>query len=138
MLTLEMEGDDRLSSWFGYGLLWGLAALTNTSLMAWLPFSGCWLAYQLHRRGKRFVVPAVLSALVFWATLMPWLVRNYSVFGKAVFIRGDLGVELRTGNNSLAEGWWVPTFHPGNNSFLYDQYKQMGEAAFDAEQADLA
>ena len=40
LLTLEMEGDDRLSSWFGYGLLWGVVALTNTSLIAWLPFSG--------------------------------------------------------------------------------------------------
>ena len=54
MLTLEMEDDDRLWSWFGYGLLWGIAGLTNTSVLAWLPFSGCWLAYQLHRRGKRF------------------------------------------------------------------------------------
>ena len=104
MLTLEMEGDDRLSSWFGYGLLWGIAALTNTSVIAWLPFSGCWLAYQLHRRGKRFVVPVVLGAVVFWATLTPWLVRNYSVFGKPIFVRGDLGVELRVGNNPAGRG----------------------------------
>ena len=138
MLTLEMEGDDRLRTWFGYGLLWGIVALTNTSMIAWLPFSGCWLAYQLHRRGQRFLVPVVLSALVFWATLMPWLARNYSVFGKPIFVRGDLGAELRTGNNPLAEGWWVPAYRAGNNSFLYAQYKQMGEAAFDEEQAYLA
>ncbi len=138
MLTLEMEGDDRLLSWLSYGLLWGIVALTNTSVIAWLPFSGCWLAYQLHRRGKRYLVPAVASALVFWATLTPWLVRNYSVFDKPVFIRGDFGVELRTGNNPQAQGWWVPTYHPGNNSFAYERYKQMGEAAFDAEQAQLA
>jgi 4-amino-4-deoxy-L-arabinose transferase-like glycosyltransferase len=30
MLTLEMEGDGRLWSWFGYGLTWGIAGLTNT------------------------------------------------------------------------------------------------------------
>jgi 4-amino-4-deoxy-L-arabinose transferase-like glycosyltransferase len=138
MLTLEMEGDDRLWSWFRYGLLWGITALTNTSVIAWLPFSGCWLAYQLHRRGKRFVMPAVFSALVFWATLMPWLVRNYSVFDKPVFIRGDLGVELHIGNNPQAEGWWVKTYHPGNNSYLYELYKEMGEAAFDAREANQA
>ena len=138
MLTLEMEGNDRISSWIGYGLLWGTAALINTSMLAWLPFSGCWLAYRLHTRSKRFALPAVVSALIFWAVLTPWLVRNYSVFHRPVFVRGDLGVELRVGNNPQAEGWWVPAYHPGNNSFLYEQYKQMGEAAFDAEQGHVA
>ena len=57
MLTVEMEGDERSSSWLGYGLLWGVAALTNPAALSFLPFAGCWLVYQLHRRGKRFVVP---------------------------------------------------------------------------------
>ncbi len=52
MLTVEMEGDERSSSWIGYGLIWGVAALTNPAAMAFLPFAGCWLAYQLHRRGQ--------------------------------------------------------------------------------------
>ena len=38
---------------------------------------------------------------------MPWLVRDYSVFGEPVFVRDDLGDELRVGNNPQAEGWWV-------------------------------
>src|ERR1019366_10515081 len=48
-------------SWIGFGLLWGVAALTNPSALSFLPFAGCWLVYQLHRRGKRYVVPALLS-----------------------------------------------------------------------------
>src|SRR5664279_2168120 len=138
MLTLEMADDDRLWSWCGYGLLWGIAGLTNTAVLAWLPFSGCWLAYQLHRRGKHTVVPVLLSAVIFWLTLMPWLARNYSVFDEPVFVRGDLGVELRVGNNPLAKGWWVPAYHPGNNSFLYDRYKRIGEREFDNELGDQA
>jgi 4-amino-4-deoxy-L-arabinose transferase-like glycosyltransferase len=138
MLTLEMQDDDRLWSWFSYGLLWGIVALTNTSVIAWLPFSGCWLAYQLRRRGKRFVVPVVLSAVVFWMTLMPWLARNYFVFHEPVFVRADLGVELRIGNNPEAQGPWVPTYHPGNNRALYAIYQQMGEVKFSTEQGQLA
>ena len=57
MLTLEMEGDRRLSSWFGYGLLWGIVGLTNPSALSFLPFSGGWLAYQLHRRRKGWLLP---------------------------------------------------------------------------------
>jgi len=138
MVTVEMEGSDRIWVWVRYGLLWGLIALTNTSILAWLPFSGCWLAYRLHRAGKRFLAPVVISGLVFWATITPWLVRNYVVFDKVIFIRGDLGSELRAGNNSLAQGTWVPTYRAGNNPALFAQYKRMGEVAYDAEQARLA
>ncbi len=138
MLTVEMEGDGRLSTWIGYGLLWGVAALANPAALSFLPFAGCWLAYQLHRRGKRWVVPALLSAIIFWMAIMPWLARNYKALGRPVFIRDNFGVELRIGNNSLAEGIYVLAYHPGHNIVQYAKYKQMGEAAFCAEQGRLA
>jgi len=138
MLTLEMEDDARLSSWFVYALVWGIVGLTNTTVLAWLPFSGCWLAYQLHRHGKRFLVPVLFSAAVFWVTLMPWLVRDYVVFGRPVFIRDNFGNELRAGNNPLAQGWKVVKYDSGRDPFLLTQYKQMGEAAINSQQADEA
>jgi 4-amino-4-deoxy-L-arabinose transferase-like glycosyltransferase len=134
LLTLEMEADDRLWRWSCYGLLWGILALSNPSPLSWLPFAGCWLAYQRYRSGKVFVVPVLLSAALFWVVITPWLVRNYLVFNKVV-IRGDLGSEFRAGNNGLAGGTgFVPEYRPGNNEVIYAQYVRMGEAAFDAEQ----
>ncbi len=138
MRTLEMEDDSRLSSWFGYGLVWGLAGLINTAMLAWLPFSGCWLVYQLHHRGKRFLVPAVVSAVVFWLTLTPWLVRNYRVFDKPVFIRDNFGNEFRAGNNPAAEGWKVGSYDAHNNPALLPLYREIGEPGIDAIQADAA
>ena len=138
MLTVEMEGDDRITSWIGYGVLWGVIGLTNPSTLSFLPFAGCWLAYQLYRRGKRFVLPAIVGAVLFWMTMMPWLVRNYEVFHKPVFVRDNVGVEIRCGNNPLAEGIWVGMYHPSQNPILYRQYQEMGEAAYSAEQSRLA
>ncbi len=138
MLTLEMEGDRRLLSWFGYGLLWGVVGLTNPAALMFLPFSGLWLAYGLYRRKLGFVMPAVIGAAVFWLTLMPWLVRNYEVFHKPVFVRDNVGVEFRCGNNPLAEGIWVGMYHPTQNPLLFRQYKRLGEADYSAEQARLA
>lgn len=138
LLTLEMEGDDRLQSWLGYAVLWGFVALTNTAVLAWLPFSGCWLVYHLYRRGKRFVMPVVASAVVFWVVLTPWLVRNYVVFGQVVFIRDNFGNELRAGNNPLSEGLKVIKFDSGRDPYLLSLYKEMGEAAINAQQADVA
>ncbi len=138
MLTLDMEGDRRILSWFGYGLLWGVAALTNPAVLTFLPFSGLWLAYQLYRRRLGFLLPVAVAAGVFWLTLLPWQIRNYEVFHKLVFIRDNAAIEIRCGNNPLAEGIWVAMYHPSQNFLLFQQYKQMGESAFAAEQGRLA
>lgn len=138
LLTLEMEGDNRLWPWFRYGLLWGLVALTNTSLLSFLPFAGGWLAYRLYREGKAFLRPVLLSALIFWAVITPWLVRNYRVFHTFIFIRSDFGSELRAGNNPEAKGVWDPHYRTSDNKFLLLEYMQSGEVAYDAEQGRLA
>jgi hypothetical protein len=138
MLTLDMEGDARLTSWFGYGLLWGVIGLTNPSALAFLPFSGMWLAYSLYRRGRRFLLPAITGAVVFWLTLLPWLVRNYGVFHEPAFVRDNIGEELRCGNNPLAEGMWVGMYHPTQNKVEFERYKRLGEPAYAAEQGRLA
>lgn len=138
MLTLEMEGDGRLTSWIGFGVLWGVIGLTNPTCLSFLVFSGCWLAYQLIRHGKPFVLPAIVGAAMFWLTMMPWLVRNYAVFHKPVFVRDNVGVEVRCGNNPLAEGIWVAMYHPSQNPILYRRYQEMGEAPYSAEQGRLA
>ncbi|MGC2112779.1 MAG: glycosyltransferase [Candidatus Korobacteraceae bacterium] len=138
MLTVEMEGDEHSPSWIGYGVLWGVAALTNPAALSFLPFAGCWLVYQLHRSGKRWVVPALLSAAFFWMTIAPWLVRNYEAMGQFVFIRDNFGNELRIGNNPIAEGPYVLIYHPSQNDGLLAKYQRMGEIAFVAEQGRLA
>jgi hypothetical protein len=138
LLTLEMEGDERLSSWLGYGVLWGAEALTNTSALSFLPFAGCWLAFQLWRRSKPFLVPAAASAIVFWLTILPWMVRDYRVTGHFVLIRDNAGNELRVGNNPLAEGAYVLGFHPSQNAAVLARYERMGEYAFCADQGRRA
>lgn len=138
MLTVEMEGDNRISTWTGYGVLWGVAALTNPATLSFLPFAGCWLAYQLHRRGRRWLAPAAVSALIFWMTIMPWLVRDYEAMGHFVFIRDNAGNELRLGNNPLAEGIYVLAYHPSDNNLILAKYKRLGEIAFCEDQGRIA
>ena len=138
MLTVEMEGDERGSSWLGYGLLWGVEALTNPATLTFLPFAGCWLAYQLHRRGKRFVLPAAAGAVMFWMTIMPWLVRDYVVMGHFILIRDNAGNELRIANNPIAEGQYVLALHPSQSNLMLAKYKRMGEYDFCVDQGRLA
>jgi 4-amino-4-deoxy-L-arabinose transferase-like glycosyltransferase len=132
-LVLEMEELSGGLPWVGFGLLWGVAALTNSSLLSFLPASGLWAWYRRSRRGKRSFGGVILAALFFAATITPWLVRNYEVFAKFVFIRSNFGAELRLGNGPGADGTWMSYLHPTQNELALRQYEQMGELPYVAE-----
>src|SRR5258705_9217336 len=51
-LTLDLEERDGVRPWLEFGLLWAIAGLTNTSLLAFLPASGLWTWYRRWKRGK--------------------------------------------------------------------------------------
>jgi len=132
-LALAMEEKDGLMPWIEFGLLWGIAALTNTALLSFLPASGLWAWYRRAQQGKRSLAGAVLAAAVFVACVTPWLIRNYRTFGQFVFIRSNFGAELRLGNGPGANGTWMDYLHPTKNVAQLHLYRQMGEIAYVAE-----
>ncbi len=132
-LTLIMEERDGVFCWIQFGFLWGIAALTNTSLLAFLPAAGLWICYRRLRRGKHFLGGAAVSAVVFAICIAPSLIRNYQAFGKFVFIRSNFGAELRLGNGPGADGTWMEYLHPSKNIDQLRLYREMGEVAYVAE-----
>jgi len=132
-LALVIEEKDGLKPWLEFGLLWGIAALTNTSLLSFLPASGLWAWHRRARQGKRSLVGMALAAAVFAACITPWLIRNYETFGQFVFIRSNFGAELRLGNGPGANGTWMEDLHPTKNVAQLHLYRQMGEIAYVAE-----
>jgi 4-amino-4-deoxy-L-arabinose transferase-like glycosyltransferase len=132
-LAVNFEGLDGVAPWIGFGVLWGIAALTNPSLLTFLPASGIWVWYRRSKLGKRSLGGVLLSAAFFVAAIAPWLVRNYEVFGKFIFIRDNFGAELRLGNGPGADGTWMSYLHPTQNEFALQQYERVGEVAYVAE-----
>jgi 4-amino-4-deoxy-L-arabinose transferase-like glycosyltransferase len=132
-LTLEMEDLPGVQPWIAFGMLWGVAALTNTSLITFLPASGLLAWYRCWKKHRPALAGAFLASLFFAATLAPWLVRNYQTFGKFIFIRSNFGAELRLGNGPRADGTWMQYLHPSQNLTEMRRYQQMGELAYVAE-----
>jgi 4-amino-4-deoxy-L-arabinose transferase-like glycosyltransferase len=132
-LTLEMEDLTGVKPWIAFGMLWGVAALTNTSLITFLPASGLWAWYRCWKKHRLALAGAFLASLFFGATLAPWLVRNCETFGKFVFIRSNFGAELRLGNGPGADGTWMQYLHPSQNLTELRRYQQMGELAYVVE-----
>lgn len=130
LLTLVMDEREGITSWILYGALWGIAALTNTSVLAFLPVSGLWIWYHRLRKHRRSFGGIVLASAIFFAIITPWLYRNYKTFGQVIFLRSNFGAELRLGNGPGANGTWMEYLHPTQNVHEMRRYMQMGELAY--------
>ena len=133
LLTLRMaDAPPRPRAWIGFGLLWGVLAITNTAVLSMLPFCLLYLAWRLPLRSRQFVGLG-LCALAAGLVVSPWLVRNYDVFGKFVFVRDNLALEIHMANNEQSNGLWTRGEHPGNDPEAMRRFQQLGEIPFMAE-----
>jgi 4-amino-4-deoxy-L-arabinose transferase-like glycosyltransferase len=115
--------------WIIFGLLWGVIALTNTAVLSMFPFCLLWLMYRLPRDSRRFTGAAV-CILTTILVMTPWLARNYATFGKFVFIRDNLPLEMHMANNDRLTGLWTRDEHPGNDPQAMQKFQQLGEMRF--------
>jgi hypothetical protein len=134
---LELEESTRWRAWVWFGVVWGVLALANPSCLSVLPLAAGWIIWRRGRAGRPWLVRGVASALIFLALIAPWEIRNYRVFHKLIFIRGNLGAELRMGNgplaDTLADGTWMWWLHPTQDPLQYERYRQLGEVRYVAE-----
>jgi hypothetical protein len=80
----------------------------------------------------------VLSSVLFFLTLSPWLIRNYEVFGHFVFLRDDFGLQFRLGNWKGADGMLMAYLQPNLNNLEFEKFQRMGELAYAADCKRLA
>lgn len=136
LLTLRMTERAQTRDWIWFGLLWGLITLTNTALIILLPFCLAWLIWG----DKHFntgqdsawnpLSGAAISIIVLVLCVTPWTIRNYRVFGRFVFIRDNLPLELYEANNNASSGLWTRNEHPGNDPEAMRRFQELGEIRF--------
>jgi len=132
-LALELQDWPGYRGWILFGALYGVGALANPTMLAFLPFCGLWIWRQRYRRGLTSLRGVVLASVMFWIVLSPWLIRNYEAFGRFVFIRNDFGLQFRLGNGPSADGMLMPYFQPNLNKVELEKYQRLGELAYAAE-----
>lgn len=128
--SLHLSEQDEIKPWLGFGALWGFAALTNPSLLAFLPFSLAWPGCHLAKRSKRYVRSIVFALVTCVVVISPWMVRNQLVFHKTIFIRDNFPYEMRLGNFHDADGLSWMFIHPTRNFRQHAEYARLGELEF--------
>ncbi len=130
LVALNLRESRGPKGWVLFAALWGIGALANPSMLAFLPFCGLWIWRQRCKSGLPSVAGIVLSSTVFFLVLAPWLVRNYEVFGRFVFLRDDFGLQFRLGNWKGAEGMLMAYLQPNLNKLEFEKFQRMGELAY--------
>jgi hypothetical protein len=134
--------EHRYALWFVFGVLWGLIALSNASLLLCLPATMVWVAWPellgWRLSGKTFV-GAMLTCLAFAAVVAPWVVRNERVLHAFVLTRDNFGVELYQSTLERNDGFpWGTTVPLWTGDPEYRQYARIGEIAFVKMRGDEA
>lgn len=116
--------------WLCYGLLGGIAALTEPVILAVVPLLGLWTLYRRGRRKQPWKTPMAAAALAALAVLAPWFVRNYETFHHFIPVRSGFGLELYIGNNGYSQRWVNSALHLNHNDAELAEYEQVGEVAY--------
>jgi len=122
--------ESEFRTWILFGALFSIGGLANPTMLAFLPFCGLWIWRQRYQRGLPSLGGVVLSSVIFFAVLSPWVVRNYEVFGRFVFLRDDFGLQLRLGNGPYADGMLMAYLQPNLNKLELEKFQTMGELAY--------
>ena len=130
LLALELQEWPGLRGWVLFGALYGIGALANPTMLAFLPFCGLWIWRQRYRRGLPSLAGVALSSVVFFLVLTPWVLRNYEVFGRFVFLRDDFGLQVRLGNGPYADGMLMAYLQPNLCRPELEKFQRMGELAY--------
>ncbi len=168
VLALRMRavgGDERegasVRRWVVFGLLWGLIALSNPSLLLFLPVCGLWILWGVLLRTatnagaprsrpllaltwgssgqwRLQIIGVALASVVCLACIVPWVYRNWVVFHEFVPMRANLGAELYLGNGPGAIGLLMEYDHPFQDAAQLRLYSQMGEIKYAKMRGDMA
>ena len=136
LLTLRMgEKPPRVRAWVTFGALWGLIMLTNTAVVSLFPFCLLWILYR-SKPNRKLVFGTITCLFVAFAAGSPWIVRNYVVFDKFIFVRDNLPLELHMANNEESTGLWTRNEHPANDPEAMQEFQSLGEARFMEEKRE--
>ncbi|NYF77891.1 glycosyltransferase family 39 protein [Granulicella arctica] len=130
------------AQWAAFGLLWGLIALSNSSLLLFLPCCGIWMIWDAIRAPRNLapiLTRAVLAAILCAACITPWIIRNWIVFHAFIPMRANFGAEFYESVLPENHGFpWMATLSLAENSPDFLRYKRLGEPAYSKQQGERA
>jgi 4-amino-4-deoxy-L-arabinose transferase-like glycosyltransferase len=134
----EQKRTQSLKHWLLFGLLWALIALTNSTMLLFLPICGIWILLGSAKTAQS-IVSATAAGLLFAACLAPWVWRNWTALHVFVPMRSNFGAELYAGNGPGSYGFrYGVLIGLPEQDMQHRLYVKLGEIAYVRQRGELA
>jgi 4-amino-4-deoxy-L-arabinose transferase-like glycosyltransferase len=141
-LALSLHLDPRPARWLGFGVLYGLAGLSNPAVFSLFPVLLLLPLWKLRRAGSWFSSEVLRSGLFaavgLFVVLTPWTVRNYRTMHVLCPVRDCFWYEFWSANNGDSSDPTLPWTHPASNPVEMHLYQSQGEIAYIAQKRVMA
>jgi 4-amino-4-deoxy-L-arabinose transferase-like glycosyltransferase len=136
--TPNSDAQQTSRRWLLFGLLWALIALSNSTVLLFLPVCGLWILFGTQSKPS-VIARASVAGLLFLACIAPWIWRNWRALHAFIPMRSNLGAELYAGNGPGAYGfrYGVLVGLPAQDA-QHRLYVQLGEVAYVKQRGQLA
>lgn len=137
-LLLQLHHDSPAKLWRNAGLLIGVAALSNPSILPAALFLAT-ITVRFHRnllQTHLLKLGILLGAVL--VVLLPWSIRNAMVMRVAVPVRDGFWLEMWAGNHGDTFATNPPSAHPATNPAEMALFMQQGETRYLATKRHLA
>lgn len=129
---------ERVSVWFGFGILYGVTALSNPSVLSIFPFLLLTALWKVKRVGGRWLLHGIVTVIAITLVVGPWAVRNDRVMHAASPVRDGFWLEFWAGNSGdtfTSNPAWA---HPASNPVEMQKFETEGEVAYLAHKRTIA
>jgi hypothetical protein len=124
-------------AWLGFGVLYGIAALSNPSVLSMFPIFLLLAALAVQRRRERWLGHTLVAAVGLLSILTPWTFRNYRALHVLTPVRDNFWLEAWAGNDGStfeSNDRWA---HPASNPAEMQKFVAAGEVRYLAEKQAL-
>ena len=140
LMTLQLAESATSGRWIRYGVLWGIAALTEPVVLTVILPLGLWAAFRQFQHRQFRPAGVVLASLAFFLVITPWIIRNYEVFHQFVPIRDGFGLSLILGTKADTNHWatYGVGVGPWHSDSEWNEFQRNGEMNYMKREQRLA
>jgi 4-amino-4-deoxy-L-arabinose transferase-like glycosyltransferase len=136
--TAPASNPETTRRWILFGLLWALIALSNSTMLLFLPVCGLWILLGAPNKSAA-LTRATLAGVLFIACIAPWTWRNWRTFHAFIPMRSNFGAELYAGNGPGAYGFrYGVLIGLPEQDIQHRLYVHYGELAYVRQRGQLA
>lgn len=128
----------RLQVWLSFGALYGVASLSNPSILSQFPFLLLIALWRLRHSGRSVLLRAVVAVVGLMMIVAPWVLRNDRMMHAASPVRDGFWLEFWAGNNGdtfTSNPSWA---HPASNPVEMRKFESEGETVYLAHKRTMA